>query len=279
MRYQDGDQPMSQGRMRTSHWRHAVAALLFVCASGVMSLMGQGVPTQTAPRPASSSAFDQPLNWLLEARRNFTAVKDYTCTLSKRENVSGTLSDEHIIEAKFRTEPFSVYMRWLAPTKFYNQEAAFVLGRNNNKMRVHSKGLIKGAVGFVSVDLNDRRVMEQSRHTIYEAGIGNLIEQAIKYVQAEKEAGTGQVRTTEVILDNRRCLRVEIVQTQRRQQAEFYRTVLYLDKDSKLPIRAENYDWPRTGAPPALAMGALMEQVSFTNLRWNLGLTDREFNK
>jgi hypothetical protein len=272
---------MSQGKTRTSYGRQVVAALIFVGASGVMSLMVQGVPAQTAPRPAlaSPSPFDQPLNWLLEARRNFTAVKDYTCTLSKRENVNGALSDEHIIEAKFRTQPFSVYMRWLAPGKFYNQEAAFVLGRNNNKMRVHSKGLIKGAVGFVSVDLNDHRVMEQSRHTIYEAGIGNLIEQAVKYVQAEKEAGTGQARITEVMLDNRRCLRVEIVQTQRRQQFEFYRTVLYLDKDSKIPIRAENYDWPRAGAPPALAAGALTEQLSFTNLRWNLGLTDREFNK
>ncbi len=202
---------------------------------GAVSHGSDGTSSQRSPAP---SPFDEPLNWLVEAQRNFTAVKDYTCTLSKRENVNGTLSEEHVIEAKFRTQPFSVYMRWLAPSKFYNQEAAFILGRNNNKMRVHSKGLIKGAVGFVSVDLNDRRVMEQSRHTIYDAGIGNLIEQALKYIQAEKDAGAGQVRTTEVMLDNRRCLRVEIVQTQRQPQFEFYRTVLYLDKDSKLPIRA-----------------------------------------
>jgi hypothetical protein len=52
--------------------------------------------------------------------------------------------------------------------------------------------------------------------------------------------------------------------------------VLYLDKEAKLPVRAENYDWPRQGGPAA---GELMEQVSFTNLRWNLGLTDKEFNK
>jgi hypothetical protein len=278
---------MIQGRKRPPLTRSIFAWLLGFVAVGLPCLRGQGVATPSVPAPAppgtvipvagpGASAFDQPLGWLLEARRNFTAVKDYTCTLSKRENVTGTLSDEHIIETKFRTQPFSVYMRWLAPSKFYNQEVAFVLGRNNNKMRVHSKGLIKGAVGFVAVDINDRRVMEQSRHTIYEAGIGNLIEQAIKHVQLEKEIGTGQVRTTEVVHDNRHCLRVEIVRTERRPQIEFYRTVLYLDKDAKLPVRAENFDWPRQGGPAA---GALMEQVSFTNLRWNLGLTDREFNK
>lgn len=271
---------MSRRPKANQRLARTVTALLVCCfASRLPCLSGQGVPPPTAPSAARPSAFDQPLAWLLEARRNFTVVKDYTCTLTKRENVNGKLSDAHIIEAKFRTQPFSVYMRWLAPSKYYNQEAAFVLGRHNNKMRVHSKGLIKGAVGFVSVDLNDRRVIEQSRHTIYEAGIGNLIEQAIRYVQAEKEIGTAQVRTSEVILDNRRCLRVEIVQTQRRQQYEFYRTVLYLDKDAKLPVRAENYDWPRAGGPPSAALGALMEEVSFTNLRWNLGLSDREFNK
>ena len=41
-------------------------------------------------------------------------------------------------------------------------------------------------------------------------------------------------------------------------------------------FRAENFDWPRQGGAPG---GDLMEQVSFTNLRWNNGLTDREFNK
>ena len=229
--------------------------------------------------PASAnvpSPFDQPLAWFLDAKRNFTAVQDYSCTLTKRENVNGTLSDDHFIEAKFRTQPFSVYMRWLAPSKYYGQEVAFVLGRNNNKMRVHSKGLIKGSIGFVSLDINDRRVLELSRHTIYDAGIGNLIEQSIKSLDIEKQIAKTQVHISEVQFDNRPCLRVELVRQEKRPQFDFYRTVFYLDKDAKLPVRAENYEWPRTGGPPT---GELVEQVSFTNLRWNIGLTDKEFNK
>jgi Protein of unknown function (DUF1571) len=272
---------MIHGRKGKGFSRHIFYVLLGLFGIG-MGAFGQGIPTTPAPRtvtPASAtgaSQFDQPLAWLLDARRNFTAVQDYTCTLTKQESINGVLSEPHIIDAKFRTKPFSVYMRWLAPSKLYNQEAAFVLGQNNNKMRVHSKGLIKGAVGFVSLDLNDRRVMEQSRHTIYDAGIGNLIEQAIKYVEVEKEIGKGHVRISQVLHDNRHCLRVEIIRSERRQQYDFHRTVFYLDKDAKLPVRAENYDWPRQGGSPT---GDLIEQVSFTNLRWNLGLTEREFNK
>lgn len=270
---------MIQGRMTRSLCQFAILLLLVLVSGSVTYVQGQGTapPAVVQVNAPGANAFEQPLGWLLEARRNFTAVQDYTCTLIKRENINGILSEEHFIDAKFRTQPFSVYMRWLAPSKFYNQEVAFVLGRNNNKMRVHStKGLIKGAVGFVSVDLNDRRVMEQTRHTIYEAGIGNLIEQAVRYMEAEKQLGKAQLRINEVSYDKRACLRVEIIRTERRQQYDYYRTVLFLDKEAKLPIRAENYDWPRQGGT---ADGDLMEQVSFTSLRWNVGLTDREFNK
>jgi hypothetical protein len=264
---------MIHGRMGKSLSLQIVLLLLGLFGIGQALALSQGIPAAAAP---FTTPFDQPLAWLLDARRNFTAVQDYTCTLSKRENVSGALSEEHIIEAKFRTQPFSVYMRWLAPTKLYGQELAFIMGRNNNKMRVHSKGLIKGAVGFVTLDINDRRVLEQSRHTVYDAGIGNLIEQALKYLEAERRSGKGQVRTTEVLHDNRPCLRVELIRAERRQESDYYRTVLFLDRDAKLPVRAENYDWPRQGGAAA---GELVEQVSFTSLRWNLGLTDKEFNK
>jgi hypothetical protein len=274
---------MIHGRTRRGLSRLALFVPLGLFGFGLTFIQGQGISPPAAPKtitPAAATVtnpYDQPLAWLLEARRNFTAVQDYTCTLTKRENVNGLLSEEHYIDAKFRTQPFSVYMRWLAPGKLRGTEVAFVLGRNNNKMRVHSKaGLIKGAVGFVSVDVNDRRVMEQTRHTIYDAGIGNLIEQAVKSVEAEQQIGKGQVRISEVDHDKRRCLRVEIIRAERRQQYDYYRTVLYLDKDAKLPVRAENFDWPRQGGTPG---GDLMEQVSFTNLRWNNGLTDREFNK
>jgi hypothetical protein len=273
---------MIHGRMGGNISRITTFILLGLVGLSMTYVRGQGVSPTSNPQtitPTSAvvgNPFDQPYVWLSEARRNFAVVKDYTCTLAKRENINGVLSDEHIIEAKFRSQPFSVYMRWLAPAKLYGQEAAFIQGVNGNKMRVHSKGVIKGAVGFVSLDLNDRRVTEQSRHTINDAGIGNMIDQAYKYVEGERQIGKGQVRTTEVMYDNRRCLRVEMIRGERRLPTDFYRTVLYLDKDSKLPIRAENYDWPRQGGTPG---GDLMELVSFSNLRWNQGLTEKEFNK
>ncbi len=263
-------------------WGWAIPGL--VCASLTLVLgshsLGQGTPPP-GPRPAeppvAQAPLDQPLAWLLEARRNYTAVQDYTCTLLKRENVNGILSDEHFIHMKFRSQPFSVYMRWLGPSKFAGQEVAYIEGRNNNKMRVHANRLFKGGIaGFVSIDVNDPRVLEHSRHTILEAGIGNVIEHTIRAWEIERKINKTQVKTAEFKFDNRLCIRIESIRTERRPEFYSYRSVLYIDKDAKLPIRAENYDWPRQGGP---ADGDLLEVFSYVGLRFNSGLSEREFNK
>jgi hypothetical protein len=225
--------------------------------------------------PAAASPLDQAIAWLHEARRNYGAVKDYSCTLISRENIQGRLRDENIIQMKFRAAPFSVYMRWLAPSEFRGQEVAYVHGKNANKMRVHSKGILKIA-GFVSVDPNDPRVMEHSRHTIYEAGMGHMVDQTLRNFETERQLNRTEVRIAEYDYNSRRCLRIENIRPERRPQYQAYRSVMYLDKESKLPVRTENYDWPRAGGPPT---GELLEVYSYVDLRFNVGLADRDFTK
>jgi hypothetical protein len=265
----------------------------------VVGVLGIGVPLLTCGRsnpveaqqtPTGGAAgakpgaaapahpLDQPLQWMYEARKAYSAVRDYECTLVKQERIDGVLSPQNIILMKFRGSPFSVNMRWLAPTP--GQEVSFVYGRNNNMMRVNfSKGL-KKAIGFVSVDPFDGRVMKHSRHHIYEAGIGNLIEQTIKNMEMERRLNKTQVQTAEYTYNERPCWRIESTRTERMAGADgrdvFYshRTVMYLDKERKLPIRAENYDWPVQGGTPG---GDLMEMFSFVNLNLNVGLTDAHF--
>jgi hypothetical protein len=228
------------------------------------------------PAAAIQSPLDQPIAWLQEAKRNYTVVKDYTCTLVARERVNGRLQDENIVAMKFRQQPYSVYMRWLGPAKIRDQEVAFVLGKNNNKMRVNPVGGIKGLAGWQNVDPNDRRVMEHSRHNIMEAGIGNLIDQMLKHWESDRKQVKTEIKTAEFKYQNRLCLRIETIRPDHQAGAYCYRCVLYLDKESKLPIRVEAYDWPRPGGP---AEGDLLEMFSYVSLQFNVGLTDNDFNK
>lgn len=251
----------------------AVAALVLGVAAWSEDSSAQDkkvVPAANVER----AALDEPLAMLAEAKRNYTAVKDYTCTLVTQERVKGRLEEQNIIQMKMKTEPFSVYMRWIAPKKSVNQEVAFIAGKNNNKMRVKSPNILK-VLGWINVDLADPRVMEHSRHTILEAGLGNMIEQNIRHWESARKAGNTKATMSEAKYNDRDCLCVEVVAKDKTGNPYCHTSVLYLEKKSKLPIRLENYDWPREGA----TRGDLLESFSYVNLQFNVGLKDEEFSK
>jgi hypothetical protein len=108
------------------------------------------------------------------------------------------------------------------------------------------------------------------------AGLGNLIEQHARHWQKEREINKTQVRIGEYEYNKRRCIRIETIHTVRDPAFYSYRGVLYLDKETRLPVRSESYDWPRQGGT---AGGDLLEVFSYIDMRFNVGLDDRVFNK
>jgi hypothetical protein len=247
---------------------------LFGCTLvGTSALIGKD--KQIIPVAAVAQAdLDQAIAWMQEGKRNYTAVKDYTCMLVSQENVNGKLLDANYIQLKMKAEPFSVHMRWAAPEKSKGQEVAFVLGKNNNKMRVNSK-LLGGGL-WLSIDPNDKRVTQHSRHNILEAGIGNMIEQTLVQWDKDRKLGKTAVKTAVFLCNGKSCHKVELTRLAKDPAFYCHRTVIYLEKESKLPIRLDNYDWPREGGP---AGGELLESFSYVNLEFNVGLKDADFNK
>jgi hypothetical protein len=216
-----------------------------------------------------------PLRLLAEARQSYQRVADYSCLFVKREFLEGQLQPENLIDLKVRTQPFSVYMRWLRPNQLAGQEACYVAGRNNGMMRAHTTGLV-GRIGFVSIAPDDPRALQHSRHTITEVGIGNLLEKLARHWQLESQMNRTQVQIAAYEYDKKRCTRVETFHPESaRNQVSFYRTVVYFDDATHLPIRIENYGWPRT---PGDRNGALVESYSYANLRLNLGIGEEAFN-
>lgn len=238
-------------------------------------LVAQAPAAAALPQREAASPMDEPLRLIAEARESYAQVQDYACVLIKRERLRGQLGPENVMQMKVRSQPFSVYLKWQQPRQMAGQEACYVAGKNNGMMRVHATGLL-GAVGWVSLDLNDARAKQSSNHSISEAGIGNLIDRFAKRWESEKVIGKTQVKVAEYEYNKRRCIRVETTHPDNSGgQFLTYRSVLYFDKESKLPIRIETYDWPRQGGD---ANGELMEVYSYVNLRLNVGLADEAFN-
>jgi hypothetical protein len=252
-------------------YRIAPLALLAVAVLGT----GANPPSGGYQTAAPASPMDEPLRVIAEARQAYAGVKDYTCLFIKREVIGGQMQPENLISMKVRTQPFSVYLRWLGPDAVKGQEACYVVGRNGGMMRVHSTGLL-GAVGFVSLDLRDPRATKNSRHSIAEAGIGNLIERYGQRWQVERQMNKTQVRIAGYEYNKRPCTRVETIHPDNGGgQFYAYRSLIYFDQQTHLPVRVENYSWPRPGGNPG---GDLFECYSYVDLKFNVGLGDDAFN-
>jgi hypothetical protein len=141
-------------------------------------------------------------------------------------------------------------------------------------MRVRPAGLL-GLLGFVSVDPHDPRAFERNRHSVTEAGVGNLLESTARYWERERRLGKTLVSITDDALGGRACTRIETTHPDRGAGPFYgYRCVLWLDKATHLPAGAETYDWPRPGGP---AGGDLLERYRYLDLRCNVGLGEGTF--
>jgi hypothetical protein len=210
-----------------------------------------------------------------DAKLSFTRVRDYTGTLVKQERIGGQLQPEQFVEMRVRQQPFSVYLKWTSPKQYVGQEAIYVAGKNNNEMRAKGSGLAAIA-GYISLPPTHPRAMKQSRHSITESGIGNLIEMIARSYEMERRVSGSQVKVTfaDYAFQQRPCTRVEIAQLANHGQSYCYRCVIFVDNETKLPVRFEAYDWPKSGGDP---QGELLECYSYINLKFNVGLTDAAF--
>lgn len=232
------------------------------------------VPGPNGQPRTTTSAMDAPLRLVADALQNYRQVQDYSCMFIKVERVNGLLQPENITAMKVRSQPFSVYLRWQMPQAMAGQEVCYVAGRNKGMMRVHATGF-RGAVGFVSIDPRDPRALENNRHAITEAGIANLLERLRTSWEMERQINKTQVRSADYDFAQRKCTRVETIHPDNSGREFYcYRSVVYFDKETRLPIRFEAYDWPRNGGPPE---GDLLECYSYVDLRFNIGLTEADF--
>jgi len=244
----------------------------FAVLLAALVVAGKPELPQLPLRSDGTTEMDEALGHLARARETWKGVKDYTCRMIKRERIRGELQPNHLVHMKLRVEPFSVYLRWELPEKLRNQQACYVAGKNNGMMRVRPVVGLASLIGWVSLDPKDPRAMEHTRHTITEAGLGNLLERISKGWESEKKQNRTSVRTALYEYDHRHCMRVELTR-QAGCGHEYHRSVVYFDREHGLPVRVEAYDWPKDGQTE----GELVEVYSYVDIKTNVGLDDDAF--
>ena len=207
---------------------------------------------------------------LADMKAAYAKVRDYSCHLKKVERINGKLTAEQTAELHARAKPASVYLKFIGPREMVGMEACFVDGKfaGNAKFRLKPAGVL-GVGGFQTMAVDDSRVLATNRHTIDHVGIGALIELVDKNIRVEKQMNNATtVTAAEYTFADRPVTRYELVCGTPHAHRYCYKAVLYVDKETRLPVRFEAYDAPKPDGDPA---GDLLECYSYVNLKLNPG--------
>lgn len=220
--------------------------------------------------PVSATALPQ---MLADTRAAYAKVRDYVCHYVRQESVSGRLIPEQKCILRVRVKPFSVAVQVMSPKEFAHRETTFISGRNLGKVWFRDANHLK----VLSLDPLDPRVMLDTRHNITDTGIHAVLDRFERAIQIERRLNNPtQVLIADYTLVGRACTRYELFCDRPHALRYAARHVLYIDRETKLPVRYEAYTQSTPGGTPG---GELIESQSFLGLKINQGIGNAAFER
>ena len=231
------------------------------------------VPTEPATLPDRVRTADPLGAMLSDAKTAYGNLRDYICVFTRQERIKDVLGAEQVAEMKVRVKPFSMAIRFARPDAVAGMEELYVSGTRTGKMKYRPAGA-KGVNGFQLVSLDDPKLLADTRHPITELGVGATIDLLTNIATREKALGNGlEVFTSDFQFAGKNATRYEILARRAHAHRYAYRILVYVDKETKLPLRVEAYDAPK----PGTTAGDLLEAYSYTDQKFNVGLGDSAF--
>lgn len=212
-------------------------------------------------------------------RRIERDVQDYTCLLTRRERVAGKLNGYQHLFVKMRhqrnDEPLSIYLRFLNPTDVKGREVLYVEGQMNNDILVRRGGTRLPNM-TLQLDPAGRLAMEENRYPITEIGVKQMVLRIIEVLEEDLADNEVQVKYYKnAKLNGRDCTHFEVVHPFRREGIRYHKARVFVDNELQLPVYFASYDWPKEqGGNPLL-----FEEYVYSDIRLNIGLTDRDFER
>jgi hypothetical protein len=268
--------------MRVRTWAAVCAGLL---ASGVVAAQPPKVGPKSEPAKAEVKAelkakteatkpADSLAAMLSESRTAVGKVRDYTCTFTRQEQRNGSLSGEQVAEMKVRSNPAGVYARFARPEAIAGMEVAYSAARKGSKFRYRPAG-VAGARGFQTLDTDDSKFLAENRHPVTEWTMAAILDRVAAAAAREKTLNNPvEVYAGEYKFAGRDVTRYEVLTRRPHAFRYAHRMLVYVDRETKLPVRFEAYDQPKNGA----AVGELFEAYSFSDLKLNVGLGENAFD-
>jgi hypothetical protein len=211
-------------------------------------------------------------------------IRDYTCTIAKRERIGDVLNEYEYMFAKIRNRkevdgrevvPLSVYLYFLKPVEIKGREVIYVAGQNDGKLCAHEGGAKGKFLPTVWLLPNGPFAMRGQRYPITELGIENLVLKLLEKGEYLRKFDDLEVKFFQnAKVNGRVCTCIQLMHPVKAEGQDFHVARIYIDDEMKLPIRYEAYGWPRTaGGSPEL-----LEEYTYIDMKVNVGLTDADFD-
>jgi hypothetical protein len=252
-----------------------VSAILPTCVVG--SAQSPRIKPETnsppqAQRPSPDKIIDLAKNdhialLKLAIDRYQKTVRDYTGFFHKQERIGRKLGKTQLISFAFREKPYSVFMQW-KKNPHGADRLLYVEGQNNNKMIARPTGLL-GIVGSVKLDPRSKKVLSSSLQPCDRFGFHRLMAATLKIYELAQKNGDLQMKylgLTEV--DKRKCVKLERI-LPKKKEYKYARLTIEIDLENLLPVSLACHDH----------QGKLVGRYVYTNLKFNVGLTDKQFTR
>ena len=213
-------------------------------------------------------------------------LKDYTGVLVKRERIGDDVGEHEFMFAKVRNRkiqdnriavPFSVYIAFLKPASVKGREVLYVENLNQGKLYAHEGGM-KRILGTHLLETNSFLAMAGQRYPITDIGIENLVMKLIERGEKDKRHGFCNVELVPgAKVGGRNCSIIQVTHAIQQPHYDFHRAQIFMDDEWKIPVRYAAYGWPKKGAAVDVDKDVI-EEYTYQNLKFNVGLTDADFD-
>jgi len=193
----------------------------------------------------------------------YSQVSDYTCRFHRTELVEDRFVVERNTVLRFK-KPKSIYLR-ITEGKNKGVVTVYIEGENEGKMLVRPKGIL--GILKLKLDPEGDRAMENSRHSIRDAGIGHILQLVEDNYEKWKSTGRGAI--TYLGVQDLPEGRFHVVKAVFPKGEGYYGQVIDIrfDSDSFLPVKIRVVDWE----------DRLVEEYEYTDIKLNLDLTEEDF--
>ncbi len=210
-------------------------------------------------------------------------IRDYTCLLTKRENVNGIVGSHQYMRVKVRHEqiqdgrvivPFSVYLHYLKPEDVVGRRVLYVQGRDNDRMLVR-RGGVRNSNMTLHLPLDSPLVTKENRYPITEIGFENLAARLVVALLDEQRNQNGEITVNRnAKVKGKGCTYYRLTQKRQLLGLDYYQAEVCVDNVLGLPVYFRSHDWPTT--PDAAPV--LLEEYYYSDVQLNAGLTDADFD-